>query len=364
MRPYGTQKGFTLIELLVVIAIIAILAAILFPVFAKAREKARQTQCINNQKQIATSLLMYSQENDEKLPSSQNMWSAVSVPAKVLQCPTAGKTVANAYVYNDNISGLALGEIDFPQETLMTADGQKVGDPAVPTYSNVAYTNDDLAERHSGATVASYLDGHVELNKSATVWMKFIMEDFEGSFNYPTSFEGGAATGSYVRVSQDQAYQGSASLEIHYVFNGKTYMGLQHFIPGSNPQSLYKFYAPIHQLSLALYGDNTGSKNAFRWRMIDNKGEVLQYTPAPNIDFAGWKVLTLDFDKPQPTGTLGYWSGNAGNTVGVVDWGSPVNVTNHQWVVDHRDTAALTSTVYLDYVTVLSEKNKAVTLGL
>ncbi|MEI6521594.1 MAG: prepilin-type N-terminal cleavage/methylation domain-containing protein, partial [bacterium] len=59
------QKGFTLIELLVVIAIIAILAAILFPVFARAREKARQTTCTNNQRQIATTLLMYAQDHEE-----------------------------------------------------------------------------------------------------------------------------------------------------------------------------------------------------------------------------------------------------------------------------------------------------------
>jgi len=82
-KTVGTQKGasmqkfksrksirraFTLIELLVVIAIIAILAAILFPVFAKAREKARQASCLSNEKQISLALLQYTQDNDEALP--------------------------------------------------------------------------------------------------------------------------------------------------------------------------------------------------------------------------------------------------------------------------------------------------------
>ncbi|MDW8052685.1 MAG: prepilin-type N-terminal cleavage/methylation domain-containing protein, partial [Armatimonadota bacterium] len=60
------RKGFTLIELLVVIAIIAILAAILFPVFAQAREKARQTMCTSNMKQIGLAIVMYLNDYDEK----------------------------------------------------------------------------------------------------------------------------------------------------------------------------------------------------------------------------------------------------------------------------------------------------------
>ena len=62
------RKGFTLIELLVVIAIIAILAAILFPVFAQARAKARAISCISNEKQIGTAMMMYNQDYDEKSP--------------------------------------------------------------------------------------------------------------------------------------------------------------------------------------------------------------------------------------------------------------------------------------------------------
>ena len=62
------RKGFTLIELLVVIAIIAILASILFPVFSRAREKARQASCASNQKQLTLALLMYADDYDETLP--------------------------------------------------------------------------------------------------------------------------------------------------------------------------------------------------------------------------------------------------------------------------------------------------------
>src|SRR2546430_4747212 len=60
-------SGYTLIELLVVIAVMAILAAILFPVFAQAREKARQTACLSNGRQMGTAILMYAQDYDERV---------------------------------------------------------------------------------------------------------------------------------------------------------------------------------------------------------------------------------------------------------------------------------------------------------
>lgn len=69
-RPRTRRLSFTLIELLVVIAIIAILAAILFPVFAQARAKARQTACLSNQKQLGTAIMMYVQDYDETFPMS------------------------------------------------------------------------------------------------------------------------------------------------------------------------------------------------------------------------------------------------------------------------------------------------------
>lgn len=78
------RRAFTLIELLVVIAIIAILAAILFPVFAQAREKARQTSCLSNLKQLGLAVMMYTQDYDENYPlqtsGSNNGWFGYATP--------------------------------------------------------------------------------------------------------------------------------------------------------------------------------------------------------------------------------------------------------------------------------------------
>src|SRR5207302_4323104 len=81
------RRGFTLIELLVVIAIIAILAAILFPVFAQAREKARQAGCLSNTRQIGTAVSMYVQDYDETFPFSDDFGNP---PFKIKGSPIQG----------------------------------------------------------------------------------------------------------------------------------------------------------------------------------------------------------------------------------------------------------------------------------
>jgi len=83
------RRGFTLIELLVVIAIIAILAAILFPVFAQAREKARQAACQSNLKQLGAGLMMYAQDFDERFPSS-----SANITGGAHDCPVMGARAA------------------------------------------------------------------------------------------------------------------------------------------------------------------------------------------------------------------------------------------------------------------------------
>lgn len=204
------QRGFTLIELLVVIAIIAILAAILFPVFAKAREKARQTQCMNNEKQITTATLMWVQENEEKLPNAATFWTDINVPAKVKQCPTAGKTVANAYVYSNSIAGAAIGDIQFPIETLLVADGQYTATSA-STYDNIAYKVEDLAKRHNNMTAVGYIDGHVAMADDARPWVRVTIDPLDGSSKRTfTSKKGSYAVSNNAVANTDVAFGKSA----------------------------------------------------------------------------------------------------------------------------------------------------------
>jgi prepilin-type N-terminal cleavage/methylation domain-containing protein len=103
MRSGRGRPAFTLIELLVVIAIIAILAAILFPVFARARESARRSTCLSNLKQIGTATLMYLQDYDDTYPNGLVL--AVPGPAAGSFAVMYQKTPPLAVVYSGNING-------------------------------------------------------------------------------------------------------------------------------------------------------------------------------------------------------------------------------------------------------------------
>ncbi|MHB9023945.1 MAG: type II secretion system protein [Armatimonadota bacterium] len=167
------KSGFTLIELLVVIAIIAILAAILFPVFAKAREKARQTTCLNNQRQITTSILMFVQDHDETFPTAETwvteLASAYGVTGKVWDCPTSSYKGTEAgpdyfYVGGSFLSGMALGDVQDPTAALLIADlaSAKSKKPYIEDngINDCEIAANTVDCRHNSGAVFAFADGH------------------------------------------------------------------------------------------------------------------------------------------------------------------------------------------------------------
>ena len=188
--PSRRSSGFTLIELLVVIAIIAILAAILFPVFAKAREKARQASCASNAKQISLSTLMYLGDYDQTYPRARTgavwnneeiTWKRVIQPyAKnwnVFECPskpghwTTGCTrsvwssipgvlgTGSALSYNGHVGGVSEADTQVPAETLMIAD---IDSGCHQFLNQLSWLPAWFSERHNDGSNWAFCDGHVK----------------------------------------------------------------------------------------------------------------------------------------------------------------------------------------------------------
>jgi len=213
------RRGFTLIELLVAIAIIAILAAILFPVFAQARDKARQTNCLSNSKQVALGLMMYAQDWDDGGPinyaagllwperycgHNPNIlcWWEVIIPytknEDIFNCPSAAFKVTgsignsrrtypkngislgfNSWLGEGNYGTGLIGRCPEPARVFMFGDSaDRIGwstfiafanarNPQIgPPYGTGTLTPGDNLTRHSGGSNLGFLDGHVK-------WMRW-----------------------------------------------------------------------------------------------------------------------------------------------------------------------------------------------
>ncbi len=180
------RRAFTLIELLVVIAIIAILAAILFPVFAKAREKARQASCQSNEKQIGLAILQYVQDFDETYPrrlsfNTNLAWAEMVQPymksIQVFKCPSnpntntmgGSATIKAGYAYNarlgndnDDPAPQTLASVSATANKVMVMEqkGQTWND-----YGSSWWTTgnwDQGFAGHTGSMNVLFCDGHVK----------------------------------------------------------------------------------------------------------------------------------------------------------------------------------------------------------
>jgi prepilin-type N-terminal cleavage/methylation domain-containing protein/prepilin-type processing-associated H-X9-DG protein len=172
-RTCVSRWGFTLIELLVVIAIIAILASILFPVFARAREKARQARCTSNLRQIGLAMSMYVSDYDDVYPegafsmTNGPWWDDVLVPymhnAQILICPSHQRPAGYKWSYglNWDLLGRFTGGVSDPSSTVLSGD--VVGGSCVISYPSNPHPSASMwqpAPRHNGLAVFVFCDGH------------------------------------------------------------------------------------------------------------------------------------------------------------------------------------------------------------
>ena len=202
-RVMRRTYGFTLIELLVVIAIIAILAAILFPVFAKAREKARQTSCLSSNKQLGLGVLMYSQDYDERMPGRRWTGTGVVSPFWVPfgwseQCYECSLVHVYPYVKNMQLTvcpskdvgrmghgsiamqcrfhWIKLADMDKPAEGPMIFDANCHW---VNPYADRDGTGHNTcnggrigSDRHNGGMNVCYADGHAKWHNEQTTGVR------------------------------------------------------------------------------------------------------------------------------------------------------------------------------------------------
>jgi prepilin-type N-terminal cleavage/methylation domain-containing protein/prepilin-type processing-associated H-X9-DG protein len=170
-RGIACNAGFTLIELLVVIAIIAILAAILFPVFAQAREKARQTSCLSNEKQMGLGILMYAQDYDETMPIPG--WNPITAPNGSVSCYT-WRYAIQPYLKNSQI--MLCPTFERPNEPIWT-----------PQYCNTnsMETITGIKRSYAGTLTWAHADFTSGLRLAEVTRPASILMVIESRYEYP-----------------------------------------------------------------------------------------------------------------------------------------------------------------------------------
>ena len=218
------RKGFTLIELLVVIAIIAILAAILFPVFAKVREKARAIACLSNTKQIALASMQYNQDNDEQYVAGANRYGKGSGWAgqlyvycksvNLFRCPDDSSSLPgtpSSYGLNSQFSpynpngtgsnGANLAQVNSPASTVLLFEVTNSGyyDMTIPsgTTSAAGWSSDVTPANYGGSPSGYGIGNQYDLNgfntafgsnnsgsnvKYTTGWLRNSVNNANGNF--------------------------------------------------------------------------------------------------------------------------------------------------------------------------------------
>jgi prepilin-type N-terminal cleavage/methylation domain-containing protein/prepilin-type processing-associated H-X9-DG protein len=233
--PKPARRGFTLIELLVVIAIIAILAAILFPVFAKAREKARQASCASNLKQIGLAIVQYTQDNDENMPTARGNgenwadqiytyvkstgvfkcpdWSGnntidnealgLSIPASYLANATGGGNTSHGYDDFGGVRGMGddlghvvtLAQLNYPATTIIIAE-QKNGrsDPEFWGDGDLNGSDGTTLQNHTQQSNYLFSDGHVKALRPTATGTPINMWNITNTTDFGDSTPGPAYT--------------------------------------------------------------------------------------------------------------------------------------------------------------------------